>query len=121
MVNKIIVAEDNRIVALHIKQILELEGYFVPLIVDTGEDAIKGCRELLPDLIIIDINLKGELDGIKAAVMINKLKIPIICVSGSYDNESLKSIKTLDSCYFLSKPFLETELLSEVKSVIKHH
>ena len=64
---KVLVVEDERIVAKDIQNTLRNLGYEVPAIASTGEDAIKMSGELQPDIILMDIVLKGEIDGIDAA------------------------------------------------------
>lgn len=62
----------------HIEQILESNGYTVKSIVDTDEEAVKQTYKLLPDLVIMNLNLNGELNEIKAVMAINQLNIPIL-------------------------------------------
>lgn len=64
---KILVVEDENIVALEIKKRLQKLGYIVPSVASTGEDAISKVEGILPDLVLMDIMLKGEIDGIHAA------------------------------------------------------
>ena len=64
---KILVVEDDKITAMDLKSKLEQLGYSVPAIVPTGEEAIKRATEIHPDLVLMDIVLKGEIDGIEAA------------------------------------------------------
>lgn len=64
---KVIVVEDERIVAKDIQNTLKVLGYDVPAISSTGEDALKKIRELHPDIVLVDIVLKGEMDGIETA------------------------------------------------------
>ena len=76
---KILVVEDERITAEDMRKALNSVGYEVPAIVSSGEDAIKVSEEIKPDLVIMDIKLEGEMDGIEAAEKIrSKLGIPII-------------------------------------------
>ncbi len=87
----IIIVEDERITAEDIKKALNSVGYEVPAIVPSGEEAIKAAEELKPDLVIMDIKLEGEMDGIQAAEQIrSKLGIPIIYLTAYSDEKTVQ-------------------------------
>ena len=111
----ILIAEDDVIIAMDLAQILKSWEYNVK-IVSSGEEAVKESFENKPDLILMDINLKG-MNGIEATKKIKKLSIPIIYISGSnYEN----LVKTLETSHtYLSKPFEEEILQNEITSAIK--
>lgn len=67
----ILVVEDERIVAKDIQISLEPLGYIVPAIAASGREAINKAAEIIPDLVLMDINLKGDMDGVEAAKHIN--------------------------------------------------
>ncbi|WP_366931293.1 response regulator [Methanolobus sp.] len=69
---RIMIVEDEKIVALDIKDSLEHFGYSVPCMASSGEEAIRSVNECKPDLILMDIVLKGKIDGIDAARAIHK-------------------------------------------------
>ena len=75
---KILMVEDESIEAMDIKQTLESFGYEVPYVASSGEEAINKALEIMPDLILMDIILKGETDGVEAASRIKSLEIPVI-------------------------------------------
>jgi CheY-like chemotaxis protein len=81
---KILLVEDESIEAMDIKKILESLGYNVPYVVTSGEEAVEKALDTLPDLILIDIILKGEIDGIEAVSKIKDLKIPVIFLTASF-------------------------------------
>ena len=112
----ILIAEDDIIIAMDLEQILKSWKYNVK-IVSSGEEAVKESFENKPDLILMDINLKG-MNGIEAAKKIKKLSIPIIFISGSNYENSLKTIETSMHAY-LSKPFEEELLQNEITSALK--
>ena len=64
---RIMVVEDEQIIAMNIAAKLENMGYEVPAMLATGEDAVREAAQILPDLVLMDINLAGEMDGIEAA------------------------------------------------------
>jgi two-component system, response regulator PdtaR len=112
----ILIAEDDIIIAMDLEQILKSWKYNVK-IVSSGEEAVKESIENKPDLILMDINLKG-MNGIEAAKKIKKLSIPIIFISGSNYENSLKTVETSMHAY-LSKPFEEEILQNEITSALK--
>jgi CheY-like chemotaxis protein len=86
-------------------------GYHILGIALNGEDAIKKIREKNPDLVLMDIQLNGDMDGIKVAQQIrNQYNIPFIYITGSHDNSLLDRAKQTNPIGFISKPFDETEI-----------
>lgn len=119
---KILVVEDESIVALEIQNRLEKLGYNVVDNVATGEQAIKKAAETKPDLILMDIYLKGEMDGIKAAQHIKKTQnIPIIYLTAYADNETLKRARITQPYAYIVKPFEERELQSNIEIALYKH
>ena len=112
----ILIAEDDIIIAMDLEQILKSWKYNVK-IVSSGEEAVKEAFENKPDLILMDINLKG-MNGIEAARKIKKLSIPIIFISGSNYQNLVKNIETSMHAY-VSKPFDGERLQNEIQSALK--
>ena len=113
MNEKILVVEDEAITALDLKFILMGLGYDVVDVVDNGQDAIDSAKELSPDLVIMDIKLKGEINGIVAADEISKFNIPIIFVSANTDEGTKEKVLENSSFVgFIPKPFGE-EVIEE--------
>ena len=120
---RILIVEDERITAEDIRYVLEGVGYEVQGICSSGEDAIIKAGEFHPDLVLMDITLAGEMDGIEAAEHIKELyDIPIIYLTAYSDSSTLKRIKiTEPTGYvvkepfgFIRKPFNENELHSNI-------
>ncbi len=110
---KILIVEDETIIALDIKLILDELGYNVTAMIASGEDAIRKTEEILPDLVLMDINLKGRIDGLRAAEVIqNQFKIPVVYVTGYTDDKTLNILRQSKSAGFIPKPFNEIELHS---------
>ncbi|MHB8985599.1 MAG: PAS domain S-box protein [Eubacteriales bacterium] len=108
---KIMVVEDSSIVALDVKKCLTKLGYVVSDTVDSGEEAIKKAGELKPDLILMDIRLKGEIDGIEAADQIYHLfDIPVIYMTAYSDKEILERARITEPFGYIIKPFEVREL-----------
>lgn len=109
--SKILIVEDEIIIAIDLKIRLENLGYHILGIALNGEDAIKKIREKNPDLVLMDIQLNGDMDGIKVAQQIrNQYNIPFIYITGSHDNSLLDRAKQTNPIGFISKPFDEIEI-----------
>jgi CheY-like chemotaxis protein len=114
--SKILLIENESIIAIDLKSRLENLGYNIIGIVNKGEDAIKKIEETKPDLILMNIILKGELDGIKTAQIIkNKYKIPFIYLTAHHDNKILKRAQKTQPATYLKKPYNDTEIQNAIK------
>jgi two-component system, cell cycle sensor histidine kinase and response regulator CckA len=119
---KVLVVEDERIVAKDIQNTLKNLGYDVPAIASTGEDAVKKAGELLPDIVLMDIVLKGDIDGIEAAGQIRaKHKIPIIYLTAYEDEETLDRAKITEPLGYILKPFEERDLHTTLEMALYKH
>jgi PAS domain S-box-containing protein len=107
----ILVVEDESIVAMDIQSMLELLGYTVPGMASTGIEAIQKTAELRPDLVLMDIRLKGEMDGIEAAGQIRaRFHVPIIYLTAYADDEAVQRARLTEPFGYILKPFEEKEL-----------
>ncbi|MBI5680046.1 MAG: response regulator [Methanobacterium sp.] len=120
--NVVLVVEDERVVAMDIVSRLENMGYEVPKPASTGKDAIKLALEVKPDIILMDIVIKGSIDGIEAAKRINNLfDIPIIFVTAYSDDEIIQRAKKTVPYGYIIKPFEDRDLYSMIEvSIYKH-
>ena len=108
---KILIVEDEMLIAANIANQLEAFGYEVIGIIPRGEEAIKVVQNDKPDLVLMDINLKGELDGIETAKKIQQEgQIPIIYLTANSDDEHFNRAKATNPYAFLSKPFKRLDL-----------
>lgn len=108
---KILIVEDEKIVAMDIQKSLETMGYFVCATASSGEEAVQKAGETRPDLTLMDIVLKGEMDGIMAAEQINALfKIPIVYLTAYDDEDILQRAKITTPYGYIIKPFNDREL-----------
>jgi signal transduction histidine kinase len=108
---RILVVEDERVIALHLRQQLTKLGYDVPNTVSTGDHALRRIEEALPDLILMDINLKGRMDGITTAAAIPAAyRIPIIYLTAYSADETLARAAATNPHGYILKPFAEREL-----------
>ena len=102
---KILIAEDEAIVAQCLKMELETNGYEVCSFVASGEEAIIEVKEKNPDIILMDINLSGEIDGIDAAMTIKNHKdIPIIFMTGYTESNLFEKAQKVDHAAYFEKP-----------------
>jgi len=117
---KVLVVEDENIVALDIKNKLKSLGFVVLPVISSGEEAIEKAYEYGPDLILMDIMLKGKIDGIAAAKKIlETLKIPIIYITANTHIEIVERAKKIENCKYIIKPFHEKELENTIKLLLK--
>jgi PAS domain S-box-containing protein len=119
---KILVVEDESIVAKDIQNRLKNMGYQVPATSATGEDAILKVEEHRPDLVLMDIMLQGAMDGVMAAESIRKqFNIPVIYVTAYSDQNTLERAKISEPFGYLLKPFEERELHSTIEMALYKH
>ncbi|HEY0196197.1 MAG TPA: methanogen output domain 1-containing protein, partial [Methanobacterium sp.] len=119
---KIIIVEDESIVAMDIKHRAEGLGYQVIGVTPSGEEALEMVRENPPDLILMDIVLKGKVDGIEAAQRIHdNFDIPVLYLTAYSDEETLKRAKITEPFGYIIKPFEDRELHSSVEIAIYKH
>ncbi len=119
---KILVVEDEAIIARDLQLQLEELGYYVPCIVATGEDAIEKAEEIRPDLVLMDIMLLGHVDGIEAATQIrSKSDVPIVYLSAYADNMLHERAKDTDPFGYLSKPVSKNDLHNTIEMALYKH
>lgn len=109
---KILIVEDESIIAKDLQTILTEAGYEVPYTASNSRDALKYTEDLLPDLILMDVIIQGPVDGITTAQIINHVyDIPIIFLSAYSDKNTLDRARGVGSFGYLLKPCDEKELL----------
>jgi len=118
----ILIVEDELLIAKNLSHKLESLGYQIVGIVSCGADAIQRAGEMEPDLILMDIVIKGDIDGIETAVRINqKFDIPIIYTTAYADDETLQRAENTGSYGYLLKPFKQRELHATIKIALSKH
>ncbi|MBC7882855.1 MAG: response regulator [Anaerolineae bacterium] len=120
---RILVVEDEALVADYLAEQLQRYGHIVVGITDTGETAISQALTLHPDLVMMDIRLKGAMSGIRAAVEIRKsLDLPVVFLTAFSDQRLLNEAQTAMPYGYLLKPYNERELRAVVQMALyKHH
>ncbi|MEM9926334.1 MAG: ATP-binding protein [Cyanobacteria bacterium P01_D01_bin.50] len=122
MKEKILVVEDERIIACDIKDCLENSGYIVPAVIAYGEQAITKMGELKPDLVLMDMMLKGEMNGIQAAeIIINSFNIPVVFLTAYSDESTLQKAKATQPFGYILKPFEESQLITTIEIALSKH
>ena len=120
--NKVLIVEDERILAIGMKRKLESAGYTVTGIASSGEEAIANTKETSPDLVLMDIVLKGDMDGIETAGhIINLYNIPIIYMTAYADEEILERAMITEPYGYLLKPFNLSGLKANIKMALYKH
>jgi len=108
---KILIVEDEVIIALQLESQMQSLGYEVTSVVNTGEKAIEKAETDKPDLILMDIRIKGEMDGIETAEVIrNKFNIPVVFSTAYLDHERIERAKITMPFGYVLKPIQERDL-----------
>ena len=117
---KIMIVEDEMIIAMSYAAALINASFDVSgLIIDTGEEAVKIIQSANPDLVLMDINLKGQIDGIDAAKQILKKKnVPIIFMSGNNDVETKKRALSINPAGYLNKPINLIIMITQIRKIL---
>jgi diguanylate cyclase len=113
---KILIVEDESIIAEDISDSLTARGYRVTGIVYSGEEAIQSVIEVRPDLVLMDVNLQGEIDGITAAEEIRtRFQIPVVYLTAFADENTLRRVNATKPFGYIVKPFEEKNLHTTIQ------
>ena len=120
--NRILVVEDEHIVALDIKMHLENYGYSVPAIYATGEEVLVNFELIDPLLVIMDIKLQGRLDGLETAREIKRrYRVPVVLLTAHADEATVERAKESQPFGYIIKPFEERELRTAIVVALSRH
>jgi two-component system, response regulator PdtaR len=115
---KILIVEDEVISAMYLEMMLKRKNYNVLKPVGTGENAVKAARKHNPDVIIMDIRLAGEMDGIEAAREIRSFSSPFIIFMTGYQIDGLKEqLEFFSASVFLMKPVDFQQIHTEINNI----
>jgi len=118
----ILIVEDEVVVALEIEEALQSLHYQVVGSVTDGEEALRVIPELMPDLVLMDIRLSGEMDGIETAEKIfERHALPVVYLTAHSDRETLKRAVRTQPYGYLIKPFRERELFTTIEIAYHKH
>jgi len=119
---RILIVEDEGIEALDLQHRLNRLGYIVPDTASTGEEAVKKAGETSPDLVLMDIMLRGEMNGVATAGQIRaRFDIPVIYVTAYADEDTLQRAKITEPYGYLVKPFNDGELHITIDVALYKH
>jgi len=119
---RILIVEDDEIIANLISVMLEKKGYNIIGKIASGEESIIRAAELEPDLILMDINLAGVMDGVTAACYIFQLfQYPVVFLTALCDDDLLNRAKNAQPLGYILKPFTDRDLSSNVELALYNH
>jgi CheY-like chemotaxis protein len=119
---QILVVEDEALVAMSIEALLGDAGFEVLACVDTGAAAIEACERLSPQVVVMDINLRGAMDGCEAAIVIrDRGDASVVFLTGQGDAATRQRACALEPSAYLVKPFLDEELIAAVSIAGREH
>ncbi|MFC1489484.1 response regulator [Thermodesulfobacteriota bacterium] len=113
---KIIVVEDEAVIALRLQQRLSMMGYEVVALSHSSEESLEKARDLRPDLILMDIKIPGDIDGIAVAEIVkSELDIPVIFLTAFAEDQIIDRAKQAEPYGYIVKPFQDQELKAAVE------
>jgi PAS domain S-box-containing protein len=119
---KILIAGGEGIVARDIQNTLTKLGYAVPAVVASGEAAIEKAAEIRPDLVLMGVALKGEVDSVEAARQIRaRFDIPVVYLTARADDKTLQRAKVTEPFGYVLKPFEKRELSTHIEMALHKH
>jgi PAS domain S-box-containing protein len=118
----IMIVEDEALVALDLRNRLQRAGYRVPAMATTAEQAISSAQTFRPDLILMDIRLKGDLSGIEAAKSIRaSVDVPVVFLTAHSDADTLRAAQEASPFGYITKPFGEIDFRSQIETACLRH
>ncbi|MBN2158415.1 MAG: response regulator [Spirochaetes bacterium] len=122
MKKRILIVEDEAIICMHIIDTLTRLGYDVPPAVSSAKEALDRARELRPDLILLDIVISGDSDGVEAAKVIrDTLGIPVVYLTGNADIATVNRARETNPYGYVLKPVNPMDLFSTIDTAIHRH
>ena len=119
---RILVVEDEAITARSIVSALKRLGYVVLARVASGEEAIRRVAETQPDLVLMDIRLQGDMDGVEAARRIrSRFDIPVVYLTAHVDDDTVQRARVTQPFGYLVKPFQAEELHRVIETALHKH
>ena len=119
---RILIVEDQRLIAADLENTLRKLGYVVVGNVSSGEDAISTSDQVRPELVLMDVRLRGDMDGIHAAQIIrDQFNVPVVFLTAYADEETILRAKKTTPYGYLVKPFNERELRATIEIAFYTH
>lgn len=122
METSILIVEDEGLIALDLRKKIEQAGYSVPLVADNSADALLAAERLRPSLVLMDIRLRGEQDGIATADQIRRqFHIPVMFVTAHADPDTLERAKITEPFGYIVKPFHSVDFRAQIEMALWKH
>ena len=116
---RIMIVEDEKITAAHLQEILSELGYTVTAAVASAADAIREAERTSPDLVLMDVHIEGNMDGVDAARIIReRFQIPAVYLTAHADSGTLDRAKKAEPLGYIVKPFQESELQASIEMAL---
>jgi PAS domain S-box-containing protein len=122
LADKILIVEDEQITAEDLADVLKELGYQVTSVASSGDEAIRAAEDNPPDLVLMDIRLKGDMDGTETArILRERFDVPVVYLTAHADRDTLERAKQSRSLGYIVKPFHEAELHASVEMALYKH
>jgi CheY-like chemotaxis protein len=119
---QILIVENDNIIVMELRDRLQSLGYAVAAVTSYGEEAIAEAEKTHPDLVLMNIRLKGDIDGIEAAEEIrDRFDIPVVYLTALTDQDTLQRAKMTEPYGYIIKPFSERQLQATIKMALGKH
>jgi len=119
---KIMIVEDEGLIAADLQGRLEHAGYTVPAIADSADEALRAIRETSPDLVLMDIRIKGDMDGIDVAEKVRReFDVPVVYLTAYEDRGTLERASRTQAFGYIKKPIASASLQGSIEMAISKH
>jgi len=119
---KVMIVEDEALVAMEIESALQREGFFVCFVTNNGEEALEQAKQCHPDVVLMDIYLAGKMNGVETCKRIKAImRVPVIFLTAYSDRKTVDEAIECDPDGYLVKPFRRGELIATIKLAIKKY
>jgi two-component system, cell cycle response regulator len=119
---RILIVEDEAITVADLRRALTTLGYEITGTVDTAEEALKAAEQQQPDLVLMDITLAGELDGVAAAAALRgSADVPVVFLTAHADDRTLERAMLAGPFGYVLKPFVDQELKAAIEVALRKH
>jgi DNA-binding response OmpR family regulator len=119
---RIMIVEDEGLIAHYLSSLLTKAGYVVPGIAASGEELLDAMHQWSPDLILMDIHIDGPMDGIQTAAKLREnFEVPVVFLSAHSDNQTKARAKAIGASDFLKKPVNQGNLLNAIDVNLRKH
>jgi len=118
---RIFLVEDERLVAQDLREILENYGYQVVGTATSGKEAVEEIKRVRPDVVIMDVRIEGELNGIEVAIIVQSHfddPVPIVFLTG-FSEQTFGYLKVMEDYIYINKPFQERVLMEAVERALE--